>query len=194
MRVAIAIQACILILNLPHEWYDDFSEIIVYPAEFVPKYEWEDEFGVVHQSAEPHAGESWLGGPVVLSWADAARSNEDGVNVVIHEFAHKLDMLGGAVNGCPLLHSSMSRAHWHSAFNSAYEHFRRRTEQGEDTLIDPYAAESPAEFFAVLSEAFFERPEIVREPYPQVYEQLAEFYRQDPFSRHVAAGVLRVRE
>ncbi len=191
MKLAIAVQACILTLNLPSDWYDGWVEIIVYPDEFVPKVQWQDEFGVVHEGDEVHSGEAWLQGPVILSWADIAQSGADGVNVAIHEFAHKLDMLDGDANGCPPLHVQMSRARWSAIFASAYRDFCAKVDKQLPTSIDPYAAESPGEFFAVLSEAFFELPEAVREPYPEVYEQLVAFYRQDPYARHVAAGVLQ---
>jgi Mlc titration factor MtfA (ptsG expression regulator) len=126
----------------------------------------------------------------VLSWADIGEDYADGINVVIHEFAHKLDMLNGDVDGYPPLHPGMERRTWTDAFTRAYEDFCRRVDRGESTSIDPYAAESPGEFFAVLSEAFFERPERVGDDYPDVYAQLAQFYRQDPYARHQAAGLL----
>jgi MtfA peptidase len=120
----------------------------------------------------------------VLSWADVARSGEeDGVNVVIHEFAHKLDMLNGDANGFPPLHKGMDREAWSLAFEAAYSDFCNRVDAGEYTDIDPYASESPGEFFAVLSEAFFEIPEVVHASYPTVYDQLRQFYRQDPLAR-----------
>jgi Mlc titration factor MtfA (ptsG expression regulator) len=190
MRLALAVQACILTLNLPDDWYDGWVEIIVYPDEFVPDVEWQDEFGVVHTGKEIRAGEAWLNGPVVLSWADIGEDFADGINVVIHEFAHKLDMLNGSVDGFPPLHADMQRQAWSDAFMRAFNDFRRRVERGEETCIDPYAAESPGEFFAVLSEVFFERPEFVGDDYPDVYAQLARFYRQDPYARHQAAGLL----
>jgi MtfA peptidase len=192
MRMGIAVQACILILNLDLDCYRGWDEVIVYPDEFVAEYEYMDEDGIVHQVEEAKSGESWLGGPVILSWADAElRGDEAGYNVVIHEFAHKLDMLNGDANGFPPLHAGMSREEWSRAFESAYEDFRGRVDREEPTAIDPYAAESPAEFFAVLSEAFFEIPEVVRDVYPAVYRQLAAFYRQEPAgnampSRHAA--------
>jgi Mlc titration factor MtfA (ptsG expression regulator) len=143
-----------------------------------------DHDGVQHHVEEPMTGESWLAGPVILSWEDAERRGEEqGYNVVIHEFAHKLDMLNGDANGFPPLHSGMSREDWSRVFGGAYEDFRARVERGEDTAVDPYAAESPAEFFAVLSEAFFEIPETVRAEHPELYAQLAAFYRQDPAGR-----------
>ena len=187
MQLMIAVQACILVLNLDIDFYAGWTEIIVYPDEFVPLVEYTDEAGVVHTSREPRSGEAWLQGPVILSWADVAPA-ADGVNVVIHEFAHKLDMLNGDANGYPPLHKGMSRESWTSAFAAAYADFCRRDDAGEEVAIDPYAAESPAEFFAVMSEAFFQMPSAVNAAYPQVYAQLKAFYRQDPAAR-VAMGL-----
>ena len=184
IRVTIAAQACILILNLDLDYYDGWVEIIVYPGEFVRDYEYMDEDGVAHHAREPASGESWLGGPVIVSWEDAATVEPDeGYNVVIHEFAHKLDMLNGDANGFPPLHADMSREAWSKAFSSAYADFCTRVDADEATALDSYAAENPAEFFAVMSEAFFQTPQVVRSHYPAVYEQLALFYRQDPARR-----------
>ena len=182
MQLLIAVQACLLILNLDIDYYRGWVEVIVYPDEFVPRGEYTDENGVVHTEREPRAGEAWLQGPVILSWADVTPSAA-GVNVVIHEFAHKLDMLNGDANGFPPLHRGMSRDAWSQAFGAAYADFCRRVDADEDIAIDPYAAESPGEFFAVMSEAFFEAPHAVAGLYPRVYEQLKLFYRQDPAAR-----------
>jgi MtfA peptidase len=182
MQLLIAVQACVPILNLDIDYYDGWVEVIVYPDEFVPTIDYTDEDGVVHREREPHTGEAWLRGPVILSWVDVAPS-DDGVNVVIHEFAHKLDMLNGDANGCPPLHRGMSRGAWSKAFSDAFADFCRCVEADEEVAIDPYAAESPAEFFAVLSEAFFETPHAVLECYPAVYAQLKLFYRQHPAAR-----------
>jgi len=182
MQMLIAAQACILILNLGIEYYRGWAEVIVYPDKFVPNFEYTDEAGVVHMEREAHIGEAWLQGPVILSWADVAPST-DGVNVVIHEFAHKLDMLNGDANGFPPLHRGMGREAWSKAFESAYADFCRRVDADELVSIDPYAAESPGEFFAVVSEVFFEAPHAVCVAYPQVYDQLRYFYRQDPAAR-----------
>ncbi len=200
MHVEIAAQACILVLELGLEWYDGWSEVIVYPSQFAPEREEVDEAGVVHLTKDPMAGEAWLGGPVILSYEDVALSADEelrvaGYNVVIHEFAHKLDMRGGEPNGYPPLHGNMSAAAWKRAFAPAFEDFCRRVDAAEsrpehlieDALarlpLDPYAAESPGEFFAVGSEAFFETPELLAPAYPAVYEQLRLFYRQDPLAR-----------
>ena len=182
MRISIAVQACMLILNLDLDYYRGWVEVIVYPGEFIAEYEHVDEDGIVHHVEETKSGESWHAGPVILSWEDAELRGGS-YNVVMHEFAHKLDMLNGDANGFPPLHPGMERTAWSSAFSSAYEDFRARVERDEPSDIDPYAAEHPAEFFAVLSEAFFESPEIILVEYGEVYRQLAAFYRQDPAAR-----------
>lgn len=184
IRMAVAIQACILILNLDLSYFRGWSEVIVYPDEFVVDYEYVDEDGVVHRVREPMAGESWLQGPVILSWADTAAADQGGgYNVVIHEFAHKIDMLNGDANGFPPLHPDMRREAWSGAFGAAYADFCARAERAASLPFDSYAAEDPAEFFAVASEAFFEVPQAVQAGYPEVYRQLALFYRQDPIRR-----------
>ena len=185
-RVIIAIQACVLVLELDMSLYDGFENVIVYPGEFVPDWEWEDEAGVVHRNMGALAGEAMPGGPVVLSWPDVEASADwtaSGMNLVIHEFAHKIDMQSGEANGSPPLPAAMSAAAWRHALTTAYGDFCARVDEGEDTAIDPYASESPAEFFAVASEVFFADPLLLEVEYPDVYAQLAAFYRQDPARR-----------
>lgn len=200
MAVQVAAQASILVLELGLDWYEGWTDVIVYPGQFAPEREIVDEAGVVHQTRDPMAGEAWLGGPVILSWEDVALSADAdarvaGYNVVIHEFAHKLDMRSGDANGCPPLHRDMSLAEWKAAFAPAFDDFCQRVDAADEASesdggaalealpIDPYASESPAEFFAVGSEAFFEMPERLSAAYPAVYGQFARFYRQDPLSR-----------
>jgi len=200
MAVEIAAQAAILVLELGIEWYDGWSEVIVYPAQFAPERETVDEAGVVHVTNDPMAGEAWLGGPVILSYEDVAMTADErlrvaGYNVVIHEFAHKLDMRNGDPNGFPPLHAQMDATRWKAAFADAYKDFcarvdaaealpHRRAQAALDALpIDPYAAQSAGEFFAVGSEAFFETPDLLAGMYPAVYEQLRLFYKQDPRAR-----------
>jgi len=184
IRMCVAAQACMLLLNLDLDFFRGWVEVIVYPDEFLVDYEYLDEDGIAHRINTPLSGESWPEGPVILSWADAAQGGASGgYNVVIHEFAHKLDMLNGAANGFPPLHADMDGARWSDTFGAAYEAFCARVERREETAIDPYAAENPAEFFAVLSEAFFETPDAVQGEYPAVYGELASFYRQDPALR-----------
>ncbi|SDY00283.1 zinc-dependent peptidase [Nitrosomonas sp. Nm33] len=184
IRVMIAAQACILILNLDLDYYRDWLEIIVYPGKFILDYEYTDELGIVHAVHMAASGESWLAGPVILSWEDVTDiNNKQGHNVVIHEFAHKLDMLNGAANGFPPLHSNMDPHLWTAVFSKAFETFREQVDNEEELIIDPYAATSPAEFFAVLSEAFFVKPCATKQHFPQVYQQLSAFYRQNPAMR-----------
>lgn len=184
MRVTIAMQACLLILNLDLDYYDDWIEIIVYPGEFILDYDYTDESGVVHHANPIVSGEAWLAGPVILSWQQITEAQSHYAhNVIIHECAHKLDMLNEGANGCPPLHTGMSAHAWHEVFSRVYAQFCQQKDAGFDTLIDPYASENPAEFFAVLSEAFFESPALVKQHFSEVYEQLALFYRQDPANR-----------
>ena len=186
MRILIAAQACLLILNLDLSFFAGWHEVIVYPAGFVVAHKLHDEAGVVHEDERGLNGEAWQQGPVILSWHDArpgAHPHGDGSNVILHEFAHKLDMLNGAANGLPPLHASMSRQCWTDTLSSAYADLCLRLDKGMDVSIDPYAAENPAEFFAVLSETFFEQPKNLYNTYPAAYELFMQFYRQDPVKR-----------
>ncbi len=181
MQLSIALQACLPILHLGLEWYEGWVGIIVYPGDFIIPREEMDEFGVVHEFDDIVLGEAWQDGPVLLSWFDEGDGGrEEGAQVVLHEFAHKLDMRNGVADGYPPLHAGMSRSAWQAAFLTAFEDFRHRLEQGEKTALDPYAAEAPAEFFAVMSEAFFASPSLLHTEYPDVYAQLEQFYRQSP--------------
>ncbi len=178
-HLAIALQACLPILNLGLDYYRGWVEVIVYPGEFVVPRSIMDEDGVVHEYDDVISGEAWENGPVVLSWPQETDA-EAGINVVIHEFVHKLDMLNGVASGQPPLHSGMSQVVWARAFSAAYEDFLTRLDADEETPLDPYAGEHPAEFFAVASEAFFVDPMRLFSVYPAVYRQLALFYRQEP--------------
>ena len=180
MRVSIAAQACLPVLELGLDWYAGFTGIVVYPGDFRVRRTEVDEHGVVHEWDDELAGEAMPGGPVVLSWDAAA--HDLAMNVVIHEFVHKLDMLNGPADGRPPLHAGMDAGDWSAAFEAAYEGFCDALERGRDTWLDPYAAEHPSEFFAVVSEAFFTDPAATRRRYPDVYDQLKRFYRQDPAS------------
>ena len=177
MRVAIAAQACLLVLELGLDWYSGWTGIVVYPGDFRVRRTEMDEHGVVHEWQDDLAGEAMPGGPVVISWDAAA--HDPHMNVVIHEFARKLDIITGEADGLPPLHAGMDRKAWLAAFEAAYEGFCDAVERSKDTWLDPYAAEHPSEFFAVVSEAFFEHPAETKRRYPLVYEQLKLFYRQD---------------
>jgi len=188
-RLSIAVQACLPILNLGLDIYEGWVGIIVYPAEFrVPKQEM-DENGVVHEFEDELSGEAWPGGPVVLSWQDATMSGA-GYNVVIHEFAHKIHMLREDDEAYPLAFPGMNARKWREVLKSSYERLCREVDSGEPTIIDEYAAEHPAEFFAVMSEAFFTDSAIVARAYPALYAQLAQYYRQDP-ARALPSGSIR---
>ncbi len=186
MRLAVALQACTLILNLDLAYYAGWQAVILYPGDFRVAREQMDEDGVVHQWSEILAGESWQQGPVILSW-DTASLPEDGINVVLHEFAHKLDMRNGPADGYPPLPPTINPDDWAHDFQQAYDDFTRAVDRNEAVRLDAYAAESPAEFFAVLSETFFLQPQEVRDDFPAVYDRLRSFYRQDPL-RVLAGG------
>ncbi|APR05486.1 zinc-dependent peptidase [Thauera chlorobenzoica] len=177
--LSIALQACLLVLDIGLEAYAGWVGIVVYPGDFViPRREF-DEAGVVHEYEDEVLGEAWEGGPVLVAWFDEG-AHPPGVNVVIHEFAHKLDMENGGVDGLPRLRAGMSRSAWAAAFGEAFDAFCAEVERGVETVIDPYAAEDPGEFFAVVSETFFECPAPLRDRFPAVYKQLRLFYGLDP--------------
>ncbi len=180
-RVLLAAHACVPILKLGFDWYDGWHSVIVYPDAFIPRRTQIDAAGVVHQTNSVLAGEAWGRGPVILSWADVLNhGHKPGHNVVIHEMAHKLDMLNGDANGFPPLHRRMDRRVWWRVFSSAWDRLQDERSHGTHLPIDPYALESPAEFFAVASEQFFEGPAMLRQHLPEVYRQLEQFYRQHP--------------
>jgi MtfA peptidase len=179
VRLSIAVQACLPILNLGLDVYEGWVGVIVYPGEFRVHKEEVDADGVVHSFAEELAGEAWPGGPVILSWEDVGMA-ERGYNVVIHEFAHKIHMDGAGDEEFPAARSGMDSAKWRKTLEDAYARFCAQVDSGEPTFIDPYAAEHPAEFFAVMSEAFFTESAVLARDWPELYEQLALFYRQDP--------------
>lgn len=190
IMLEIALQACLPVLNIGLQAYRGWVGIVVYPGEFVIARQVMDEDGVMHEYDDPVLGEAWEGGPVLLSWFDEAQAPH-GVNVVIHEFAHKLDMANGAADGFPPLPPQMSRTAWHKAFSVAFEHFCEQVEQGQDTVLDPYAAEHPGEFFAVATESFFLDPNGLRDAFPAVYDQLATFFGLDPANAKKADRSLR---
>lgn len=185
--LSIALQACLPVLNIGLEAYADWVGIIVYPGDFVIPRSYADEDGVVHEYDDEVLGEAWEGGPVLVSWGGGENAS-DGINVVIHEFVHKLDMGNGEVDGYPRLPAHLSTRDWTRAFRPAYDDFCRRVDAGEDTVLDPYGAENPGEFFAVMSEAFFETPALLGFEYPAVYTQLSRYFGQDPAVREALLG------
>ncbi len=191
MAVAIAAQACLPILHLGLDWYDGFVGIVVHAGEVVARREVMDEDGVVHAYDEPLSGEAMEGGPVTLSWQDVADAGNTagwGYNVVVHEFAHVLDMRDGVADGVPPLPNRTMHAQWQAAFDAAYQAFCAQVDAGEETLLDPYGAEHPSEFFAVVCEEFFVTPLDLQADHPAVYKVLVDFFQQDPALRMLPEG------
>jgi MtfA peptidase len=183
MRVRVAIKACVPILELGLECYSHFKGIVLYPGDFRVHEQHVDEAGVLHEEIRELCGQSLAQGPMVLSWDTlAAERAADGQDLVIHECAHKLDVLNGDADGFPPLRSDMSAPVWTRAFRTAYDRLCSDVDAGRRTRLDPYATADAAEFFAVTSETFFTRPDIVHEDFADIYAQLAAFYRQDPYS------------
>lgn len=182
MRLRIAGMAVVPVLELGLDWYDGWQTLIVYDGPFVAEHSWEDEYGIVHEETSERSGEAWYRGPVVLSWEDVLASGTDGFNVVVHELSHTLDMRREGANGAPPLHAGMDPAAWKRDMQAAWDDLARRAETGASLPVDGYALEDPAEFFAVLSETFFETPRALSAAWPDVYRQLADFYRQDPLA------------
>ncbi|MBX8609011.1 zinc-dependent peptidase [Pseudomonas cichorii] len=186
-RLFLAAQAQLPLLSLEDlNWYQGFHEIVLYPGDFISPQRHRDASGIEHEWDGEHSGEAWQQGPVILAWPGVLSSgNWDAYNLVIHELAHKLDMLNGDANGLPPLHADMRISEWARVMQSAYDDLNRQLDSDPDleTAIDPYAAEDPAEFFAVTSEYFFSAPDLLHEAYPEVYEQLKAFYRQDTLAR-----------
>lgn len=183
IAVAIAAQACLPVLELGLGWYDGFVGIVVHPDEVVARRVVTDDDGVVHAYDETLSGEAMPGGPVMLSWRDVLAAGEDGelpYNVVIHEFAHVLDMRDGEADGVPPLPGPAAHEAWVAALDIAYAAHCDDVDAGLDGIVDPYGAEGPEEFFAVSSESFFVQPHELRRHWPEWYHALVAFYRQDP--------------
>ncbi len=183
MVVSIAAQAVLPVLRLGLERYDGFVGLVVHPGQVVAAREAADEDGIVHAYREVLAGEAMEGGPVMLSWHDvraAGRGAALAYNVVIHEFAHVLDMAAGVADGVPLLPPELSPVLWRQTLHAEFDAFVERVQTETATVLDPYGAEAPAEFFAVASEAFFVSPQPLRDQHPRLYALLQGFYRQNP--------------
>ncbi|MGR8981052.1 MAG: M90 family metallopeptidase [Gammaproteobacteria bacterium] len=190
MCLVIAVQACLPVLGIGLGSLKGWQDIIVYPGPFKVDREEKDAAGVVHRIGRALIGESWSRGPLILSWADVERDLQEirsGRNVIIHEIAHKLDMLNGPADGYPPLHFFMDLKQWTASLSSAYRTLVRRVEHRHRTCINPYAATSPAEFFAVVSEYFFCAPETLHTHLADVYRQLQFYYRQNPLIRRLSA-------
>jgi hypothetical protein len=183
MAVAVAAQACLPALELGLSSFDGFVGIVVHPDAVVARREHEDEIGVVHEYDEELSGEAMHGGPVMLAWRDvdeAGESAAEGYNVVIHEFAHVIDMRGGVTAAAEAHDRKSERGRWLRSLVLEHERFARRVDREVETFLDPYGAEALEEFFAVGSEAFFVAPQKLLHEQPRLYRLLAEFFRQDP--------------
>ena len=188
IAVAIAAQACLPVLHLGLKFYDDFKGIVVHPGPMLARREVTDDNGVVHRYSEELTGEAMENGPVTLSWADVAASGDSaaaGYNVVIHEFVHKIDMRDGLADGCPPMASMSARSQWQEVFEPAYDAFCQRVVMaqrfgGEAPWLDSYAAESPAEFFAVACEGFFVNRERFTAEFPELTRLFDRFFNTKP--------------
>ena len=180
----IAVQACLPVLHLGFDWLKGWREVIVYPGQFrVRRHDHDEDTHVVSEWDDELSGESWSHGPIVLSWADIEQDLADpfeGFNVVIHEIAHKLDGLDGALDGAPPLPGPARRRRWAEVMQRAYDAHVKAVEKGRDTVLDPYAAEAEDEFFAVVSEFYFTAPDVLAEHHPEVHAEFAAFYGPVP--------------
>lgn len=183
MRVLIAAQAALLLLGGQIGYFPGLRQVLVYPGAFVVERSASDELGLTHQTRRALVGESWQQGQVLLSWDDVvagAADPADGHNVVIHEFAHQLDQERGRANGAPWLGRRERYAGWAAVLGAEYAALRAAVERGEAGVIDAYAASEPAEFFAVVSEHFFEQPAALEAGHPALYREFARYYGVDP--------------
>jgi MtfA peptidase len=193
VRVSIAAQASLLVLNRSSDPYDELHTILVYPSEFSVRHEHPDQSGLVSDHAQVLAGESWNNGRIILSWDSVERGAADfadGFNVVLHEFAHQLDHQSGATNGAPLLNSRNAYQQWSTVLSAEFENLQKLAmaqdlvsyQERSKEVLDFYGATEPAEFFAVATETFFEKPVQLAERHPQLFEQLQRYYGVDPRS------------
>ena len=188
MRVVIAAQACLLLLNRETDYFGNVRQILVYPGAFLVQRTTIDGTGVQQEHREALAGESWSQGQVILSWQDTldgAAVADDGRNVVIHEFAHQLDQENGAPQGAPPPapgNLELNARRWSRVFQTAYEQLQAQEQQGYQGLLNHYGAQAPAEFFAVVSEVFFEQGQALHAYDPALYQALRSYYQVDPAS------------
>lgn len=189
MKATIAADACLLILSLEHDFYQGVLSIVVYPSAVRPPKRKLGSFEMGIQPIEQpgvRLGEAWVRGPVILAWdsvLSGTRNARDGVNLVFHEFAHKLDMLSGAADGVPPLPDDVSHSDWVTALQAEYDALEDEAKRGKKSFLDRYALTNGAEFFAVATEHFFEEPHKMQRDHAEMYRVLAAFYQQDPAAR-----------
>ena len=190
MKAVIAAQACLLVLNRSIDDFAHVRAVLVYPEAYWAPSRALDASGLVTEGEQARSGEAWSRGTVVLSWADAedgGRFGTDGRNLVLHEFAHQLDMADHVVDGTPILDRREDYSQWRFIMTAEFQRLRSLVESGGETVLDPYGATNEAEFFAVATELFFELPAYLRQRRPALYDLLAGYYRQDPAQRGQAA-------
>jgi Mlc titration factor MtfA (ptsG expression regulator) len=183
IRVTIAAQACLLVLNQDRTPYPDLHSILVYPSTFVATRDVANELGLVSTSHIALLGESWSQGKVVLAWDNVEKgvmNLTDGHNVVLHEFAHQLDHESGSTNGAPVLHTRGAYRSWAHVFSDEFTELQKDATRGRHSLLDHYGATNPAEFFAVATETFFEQPRQMATHHEELYLQLKDYYKLDP--------------
>jgi len=194
IKVTIAAGACLLLLGLEHDLYPNVRSILVYPSDYQATWEKPIPGEIVPEELPLRLGEAHYRGPVLLSW-DSVKHGlvhpKDGQNVVYHEFAHKLDMLDGMIDGTPPLAGGEQYVGWAKVMAAEYERLCDRVDRGRPTLLDEYGATDTAEFFAVATEVFFEKPKKMQRLHPDLYSVLRGFYRQDPAARKQRAGNAR---
>ena len=185
MRVLISAQAALLLLNRNAGYFSNLRQVLVYPGAFVVQRSTPDAAGLTHVTRRALTGESWQQGQLLLSWDDVlagAADPHDGHNVVIHEFAHQLDQERGRANGAPWLGQRQAYAAWAAVLGREFNALRTNLAQGIEVVIDPYAATDPAEFFAVVSEHFFEQPQALAAAHPALYSEFTRCYGTDPLT------------
>ena len=194
IKVCIAAQASFLLLNIEHDYYANVESVLVYPSAYIAKGRVVRPGGVVEEGPSARLGEAWEQGPVILSWQDVKSGGmnaRDGRNVVLHEFAHKLDLSDGRVNGVPRLENDQQYERWAEVMSAEFKKLEEESDEGAATLLGSYAASNAGEFFAVSTEFFFEKPTQLRDVHPDLYEVLKAYYRQDTadrMDRHAAAN------
>jgi Mlc titration factor MtfA (ptsG expression regulator) len=185
VRVTIAAQACLLLLNRATQYFPNLRQVLVYPGAFIVERVRAEPSGILQEQRQVLSGESWSQGQVVLSWEDVVEGAavvDDGRNVVIHEFAHQLDQEKGYANGAPVLMRRERMQRWSQVLGEEFARLREQSAMGEATLLSPYGATDPAEFFAVVSEVFFEQPQRMASEHPALYDELRKLYRVNPLS------------
>ncbi len=186
IRVTVAAQACVLLLHRKTDYYPKLDSILIYPSTYVVSEDRPTRDGLVIEGQQLRLGESWVRGTVILAWDSVlvgAADIHDGHNVVLHEFAHQLDQEDGSGDGAPPLPRRSAYVAWARVLGREYDELVRQSERHHRTLIDQYGATNPAEFFAVVTETFFEKPRELRARHADLYRQMQDFYLQDPAAR-----------